>query len=182
MTIMTIYHSKIQEVKERADIVRVANYFGIKSKQCCPFHNEKHASFSISKSKQIYKCFSCGKGGDVISFVSELLKINAYESAKQINSILNLNIDFGKKASSLEIEKWQEKQKLKKQFLDWENKTFQLLCDYWKILSDGLEKEIIDYFIDEVFIYGTNEDKLLFYKTQKKVVSRASEQLRRRLN
>lgn len=54
--------NKIQEVKERADIVKVAEYFGIKAKQCCPFHKEKTPSFSISKSKQIWKCFGCDKG------------------------------------------------------------------------------------------------------------------------
>ena len=43
--------NKIQEVKQGADIVRVAEYFGIKKKQCCPFHKEKTASFSISQSK-----------------------------------------------------------------------------------------------------------------------------------
>ena len=51
--------NKIKEVKERADIVKVAEYFGIKKKQCCPFHREKTASFSISQSKQIFKCFGC---------------------------------------------------------------------------------------------------------------------------
>ena len=45
--------NKIQEVKQRADIVIVAEYFGIKNKQCCPFHKEKTPSFYISKSKQI---------------------------------------------------------------------------------------------------------------------------------
>jgi len=54
--------NKIQEVKQRADIVRVAEYFGIKTKQHCPFHKEKTASFSISQSKQIFHCFGCEVG------------------------------------------------------------------------------------------------------------------------
>lgn len=51
--------NKIQEVKQRADIVKVAEYFGIKKRQCCIFHKEKTPSFYISQSKQIFKCFGC---------------------------------------------------------------------------------------------------------------------------
>ena len=54
--------NKIKEVKERADIIKVAEYFGVKQKQCCPFHTEHTASFSISQSKQIFKCFGCRNG------------------------------------------------------------------------------------------------------------------------
>ena len=67
----------IEEVRSRNDIVDVigsyvqlkkkgANYFGL-----CPFHNEKSPSFSVSRSKQIYYCFGCGKGGNVISFIMD---------------------------------------------------------------------------------------------------------------
>ena len=45
---------------------RGANYIGI-----CPFHKEKVPTFYVSPEKGIYKCFSCGKGGDVISFLKE---------------------------------------------------------------------------------------------------------------
>ena len=51
--------NKIQEVKQRADIVKVAEYFEIKKRQCRIFHKEKTPSFYISQSKQIFKCFGC---------------------------------------------------------------------------------------------------------------------------
>jgi len=58
--------NKLQEVKDRIDIISVAEYFGLKLdrayKCICPFHKENTASMSFSKSKQIYKCFGCGKG------------------------------------------------------------------------------------------------------------------------
>ena len=99
----------IREVKQRADIVRVAEYYGLKLdrayKCVCPFHKEKTASFSISPSKQIWHCFGCGKGGDAISLVSELLNINNYQAAKSINDKLGLGIDTNQKTTHFEINK-----------------------------------------------------------------------------
>ena len=67
----------IEEVRARNDVVDViggyihlqkkgSNYFGL-----CPFHNEKSPSFSVSPQKQMYYCFGCGKGGNVITFVMD---------------------------------------------------------------------------------------------------------------
>ena len=67
----------IEEVRLKNDVVDVisgyvnlkkkgSNYFGL-----CPFHNEKSASFSVTPSKQMYYCFGCGAGGNVISFIME---------------------------------------------------------------------------------------------------------------
>lgn len=56
---------------------RGANYFG-----CCPFHNEKTASMSVSPSKKMFKCFGCGKSGNVISFVADMEGINYGEAAR----------------------------------------------------------------------------------------------------
>ena len=101
--------SLIREVKERVDIVKVAEFYGLKMNRAykcvCPFHKEKTASLSISPQKQIWKCFGCGKGGDAISLVSELLNINALDAAKSINSTLGLGLDSDKPSSYLEINK-----------------------------------------------------------------------------
>ena len=69
------YEEVISQIKDRLDIVDVvsskvvlkksgANYWGL-----CPFHNDKKPSFCVSPSKGIYKCFSCGAGGDALSFI-----------------------------------------------------------------------------------------------------------------
>ncbi len=162
--------NKIQEVKQRADIVRVAEYFGIKKKQCCPFHKEKTPSFSISQSKQIFKCFGCGVAGDCITLVSKTLNINAYESAKQINAILGLGIDFGKKTTSYELNRYKQIQQAKERFKIWHNKTLQMLCDYLHSLNkiEKMQKEnIIEYYIN-LLIFGTEEDWLWFKKTEER--------------
>ncbi len=80
----------IQELRSRADIVDVigqyvnlkkkgANYFGL-----CPFHGEKTASFSVNPRMQIFHCFGCGKGGDVIKFTMEYENLTFPEAVKKI--------------------------------------------------------------------------------------------------
>lgn len=80
----------VEEVRSRSDIVDIiggyvhlqkkgSNYFGL-----CPFHNEKSPSFSVSASKQIYYCFGCGKGGNVIGFVMEYENESFQEALKQL--------------------------------------------------------------------------------------------------
>ncbi|MBQ3413969.1 MAG: hypothetical protein IJH39_01180 [Clostridia bacterium] len=175
--------NKIQEVKERADIVRVAEYFGIHKKQCCPFHKEKTPSFSISQSKQIFKCFGCGEGGDCITLVSKILNINAYESAKQINNILCLGINFGQQTSNYELNKYKQVQQAKEQFEIWHNRTLQILCNYLHNLNK-IEKlqegNIIEYYID-LLIFGTEEDWLWFKKTEERWCKKVEQELRRKI-
>ncbi len=65
----------IEEVRVRNDIVDViSEYAGLKKagnsyKCCCPFHNEKTPSFTVSREKQMYHCFGCGAGGNVYTFI-----------------------------------------------------------------------------------------------------------------
>ena len=193
----------IKEVKQRADIIKVAEYYGLKLdrayKCVCPFHKEKTASFSISQSKQIFKCFGCGAGGDCITLVSKLLNINAYQSAISINDHLGLGLNPNQKTTHFEINQYKVKRETEEKFKQWENKTFQLLCDYLHLLQDWKEEkapldaqeevddlfvealhniDYIDYLIDSIFINGTNEDKIWFWKYEKKVVSRIESRVR----
>lgn len=192
----------IREVKDRADIVKVAEIYGLElnraNKCICPFHKEKTASFSVSARKQIWHCFGCDKGGDVISLVSELLNLNALEAAKNINYKLNLGLDL-EKPNNFEINKFQSKKNLEEAFKKWENKTFQLLCDYLHLLEKWEEKyrpknpeeevnelfiealknkNYIEYLLDEIFINGSNQEKIWFWKTQKKVVRNIESRIR----
>lgn len=160
--------NKIQEVKERVDIVNVAEYFGLKKKQCCPFHKEKTPSFCISQSKQIFKCFGCGEGGDCITLVSKLLNINAYESAKQINNIFSLGVNFNGHTSKYEVNKYIQKKEAKERFKEWRNRMLQMLCNYLHSLNKIEEiqkREIVEYYID-LLIFGTEEDWVWFKKTE----------------
>lgn len=190
-----MYENKIKEVKERADIVQVANYFNLnlnRSLKCkCPFHNEKTASFSISSKKQIFKCFGCGVGGDCIDLVAKLLHINNYESAKQINNIFNLGVDFGKKINKKEVEKYQKKHELEQKFKLKMEYIYTVLCDYYKMLREFMEindindKRLIEACqnmsrIEAYIDYLNNADEheqYIFYKRQKRVVIKIEQRL-----
>ena len=60
---------------------------------CCPFHNEKTPSFSVSPSKGIYKCFGCGKGGNSVNFVMEIGGLSYPEALKELAKKYNIEIE-----------------------------------------------------------------------------------------
>ena len=78
----------IDEVKSRCDIVNViSQYISLKQSGSnfsglCPFHSEKTGSFHVNQGKQIYKCFGCGEGGDVINFVMKIENVDFIEAVK----------------------------------------------------------------------------------------------------
>ncbi len=95
---MKIPQSKIDEIKQAADIVEVVsqyvqiklrgrNYVGL-----CPFHNEKTPSFTVSPDKQIFYCFGCGVGGDSIAFIKNYEKLNYPEAIRFLAERYNIEL------------------------------------------------------------------------------------------
>lgn len=80
----------VEEIRARNDIVDViGSYVKLQKKgsnymACCPFHNEKTPSFSVSQSKQMYHCFGCGAGGNVFTFLMEYESFNFVEALKYL--------------------------------------------------------------------------------------------------
>lgn len=78
----------IEEVRSQNDIVDVIQgYISLRQRgstysACCPFHQEKTPSFHVSRSKQMYKCFGCGEGGSVITFVMQYENMTFPEALK----------------------------------------------------------------------------------------------------
>jgi DNA primase len=96
---MSLSKLTTEKVKERADIVEVVgDYVPLKKRgqnmwACCPFHGEKTPSFSISPSKQIYKCFGCGKAGDPIQFVMDIEGIGFQEAIRHLAGRYGIEIE-----------------------------------------------------------------------------------------
>lgn len=89
----------IQQITSRIDIIDVVgefvklkkrgtNYLGV-----CPFHNEKTPSFTVSPSKEIYKCFGCGKSGNTITFLMEHEKYNYAEALRWLAARYNIEVE-----------------------------------------------------------------------------------------
>jgi len=82
----------VEQLKSSIDIVKVAgeyvrlNRVGTTGQYrgLCPFHQEKTPSFNVNQLRQIYKCFGCGVGGDVLKFVMEIEGLTFYEALKQL--------------------------------------------------------------------------------------------------
>lgn len=94
-----ISQQTIQEVQNRIDIIDIVGSF-VKLKRRgtnfignCPFHHEKTPSFSVSPSKEIYKCFGCGKSGNAIGFVMEHEKYTYVEALKWLAQRYNVEIE-----------------------------------------------------------------------------------------
>lgn len=89
----------IQQIVSRIDIIEIINSF-VKLKKrgtnyigLCPFHNEKSPSFTVSPSKEIYKCFGCGRSGNAISFLMEHEKYSYVEALKWLAAKYNVEIE-----------------------------------------------------------------------------------------
>ena len=84
----------IDAVKQHADIVQViSSYIPVTKKgrsyvALCPFHDDKHPSLSINVEKQIFKCFVCGTGGNVFSFVQKYEKIGFEEAVRKVADLV----------------------------------------------------------------------------------------------
>ncbi|OIO05717.1 DNA primase [Candidatus Falkowbacteria bacterium CG1_02_37_21] len=80
--------NQVEEIKSKLDIVEVIREYvqvkavGANFQALCPFHNEKSPSFIISPDKQIWHCFGCSRGGDVLSFVMEKEGLNFAETLR----------------------------------------------------------------------------------------------------
>ncbi|MGL5330654.1 MAG: DNA primase [Peptostreptococcaceae bacterium] len=108
----------IDEIKSRCDIVStISQYIEVKQsganyKGLCPFHGEKTPSFYINSSKQIYKCFGCGEGGDVINFVMKMENLEFMDAvkhlAKKYGIEINTNMDEQSKVRMEKIKRFQD--------------------------------------------------------------------------
>jgi len=108
-------NSDTEEIKSRLNVVDVLGEYirldkaGANWKARCPFHNEKTPSFMVSEEKQIWHCFGCQKGGDLIGFVMEMEGLEFKEALKLLADKAGVQLkrydakEEGKKSRTLEI-------------------------------------------------------------------------------
>ncbi|PZF71715.1 DNA primase [Taibaiella soli] len=94
-----ISQNSINEVLARADVIDIIGQFirlkkrGANYIANCPFHNEKTPSFYVSAAKGIYKCFGCGKGGNVVTFIQDHEKLTYPEAIRWLASYYKIELE-----------------------------------------------------------------------------------------
>lgn len=145
---------QVEEVKSKIDIVDIIGEYvdlkksGTNFKGLCPFHNEKSPSFMVNPELQIYKCFGCGEGGDVFSFLEkqegmsfiEALQLLAKKSGIELVNTNQTHQDI--KPRLYEVSKLVHSFY---QYMLWNHKSGEEAMRYLK-QERGLKDEIIKYF------------------------------------
>src|SRR6185312_6432994 len=115
---------------------RGENYMGL-----CPFHSEKTPSFTVSPNKGIYKCFGCGKGGNVVNFVMEHEKLDYEGAIKYLAKRYNINIAEKEKSTSYEVAIEKSREIIEGSVQDYYNSIsesfYYRLRNAWKINLSG---------------------------------------------
>jgi DNA primase len=139
-----IPHSIVDDVRQAADIVDVISDYltlqpsGRNYKALSPFTQEKTPSFVVSPDKQIYKCFSTGKGGNVFSFVMEMEKVSFPEA-----------IELVAKRTGIDISRFTEKKELNPALEDSRTETLRWAAKFFqKTLECKSGKMGYDYLVD----------------------------------
>jgi len=145
------------DILSRLDIVDVVSKYmplkraGTNFSGNCPFHNEKTPSFVVSPAKQIFKCFGCGKGGNVITFMQEIEKIDFRDAVKELAKLGNISLEKYQLDSKKIEEYADEKEKIKRmhklaqQFFTDELKKNIHALTYLKE-KRKLDEKMIEYF------------------------------------
>ena len=158
-----IEESVIQEIKDRSDIVEVVGDFvslkksGSNYKALSPFTDEKTPSFFVSPSKQIFKCFSTGKGGDSIEFLREVESMTYVEAIKFLGEKYGVEVDESEQDYNVNNEKEslliilnKSKDFYKDSLNSQEGKSIALsYLEHRKVSVDMIEKFEIGYSLDK---------------------------------
>jgi len=94
-----IPEEKIQEIRERTDIVQVVSSYlplkrsGANHQGLCPFHSEKSPSFNVNSTRQIFHCFGCGVGGNVFSFLMRMEGLSFPEAVRRLGERVGVEVE-----------------------------------------------------------------------------------------
>lgn len=136
----------IEQIREHNDIVSIISEYMTLTKKgnsyvgLCPFHNEKTPSFTVSQEKQLYYCFGCGNGGNIITFLMQKDNMNFVEAVKYLAERANIRIEE-EQLTKEEIQLKQKKERLLQLYKDTAN-------FYYMLLRRSENSEVLDYLLN----------------------------------
>src|SRR6185437_3019150 len=119
-----ISQDTIQKIKDSVSTYDVVSSFvklkkeGVNFVGLCPFHDEKTPSFTVSVSKNIYKCFGCGQSGDGVTFLMKNQNMSYVESLKWIGGKNNIQVEEITAKKQI-VKPVPRLEKLSKETIDW---------------------------------------------------------------
>ncbi len=145
---------QVEQVKRKVDVVEVVgDYVALKKagrnfKGLCPFHSEKTASFMVNPELQIYKCFGCGKGGDVISFIEEMEGVEFREALEMLADRAGVKLKpMGERKDRSEQKRMIEAHELAKEYYHYLLTEHKRGKEALKYLNDrGVGEKLIEEF------------------------------------
>ena len=157
-----------KQIVDKADIVNIIsqyvklekkgnNYIGL-----CPFHDDKNPSMSVSPQKKVFKCFSCGTGGDVVKFISKFKNISISDALREVGATVGINVALSQK--DIERQKNQKYYDVLKEANQFFHFFLQNTVDGKKGL-DYLQSRKISLKEVERFEIGLAGDNDILYKT-----------------
>lgn len=155
----------INQIIDKVNIAEVISEYipilpdGSGSKAVCPFHNDTHPSMKISTTKKIFKCFSCGAGGNVIQFVQKYEKISFLEAVSKLAKRIGIDINVNNDPDYLEKKKLYDCLKECNNFYKFylfNSEEGKQALEY--LNNRGITKEIIDKF--EIGLAPSEKDYL----------------------
>lgn len=151
---MLIPDSKIQEVRERVDMIALVQRHGVELKKSgrsykglCPFHGEKSPSFYVWPDEKRFKCFGCQAGGDAISFVQRLMGKTFVDTVRDLAKELGIDLEAAVDPATREKSQVKEATDFAAQFFAdqlWEPTIGRHAREYLR--SRGLTDELIRSF------------------------------------
>src|SRR5687768_13320063 len=102
---------------------------------CCPFHQEKTPSFSISPSKGFYKCFGCGKGGNAFTFLMEMEGLNFPEAVQRVAEMTG--VPLPEPVDDGQFQKSKQRKEEKKQLADRVIDLNRFALEFWEAELQG---------------------------------------------
>ncbi|MBN2617668.1 MAG: DNA primase [Spirochaetales bacterium] len=158
---MKIPENTIQEISERSNIVDIVSEYTTLNKKgdkfwgCCPFHNEKTPSFTVTEDKNMFYCFGCQKGGSVFNFIMEIENMSFVDSVVYLGKKVGIAINFNNSIQD-------EKQNTEREILI---SLYEKCCGSFSYILNSIEKNnsVKHYLLDRGLNQQTIDDFRIGY-------------------